>query len=305
MRDRQRLATLRGVCVAFNTPFDSRGDVAPQAARTLARSYRNRSVDGLYLCGSSGEGIMMRVEERKALLEAVFDEVGRDMTIIVHVGAAATRDSVELAAHSAELGVHAISAVPSVYYRLSEREIREHWLTILKPVELPFIIYNIPGTTGYNITAGLFADMAAVEQVYGIKNSNMNAYQIMQFRKAAGADFVIYNGPDEQYLAGRVMGADGGIGGSYGVMPELFVALEKAIREKDLPTAGAIQNAVNEIIPQMYALASFCGASKEIIRQRFCDIGEPRLPQAPLAEGDRRAAKKIAKQIEDYVARFG
>jgi N-acetylneuraminate lyase len=175
---------------------------------------------------------------------------------------------------------------------------------MMDATDLPFVIYNIPGTTGYNISESLFSEMASIEQVYGIKNSNMNAYQIMRFRQIAGDQFIIFNGPDEQYLAGRVMGADGGIGGSYGVMPELLIRMERAIRDGDIPRAQRIQDAVNQVIQEMYALASFCGAAKEIIKIRFTDIGEPRMPQAPLTASDRKRAAEIATKIEGFVEKL-
>ena len=210
----------------------------------------------------------------------------------------------ELARHAASLNVDAVSAVPRVYYPISESEIKRHWLSIIESTDLPFIIYNIPGTTGYDLSLDLFSEMVSHEKVYGIKNTTMNAFQILQFRRAAGEDFVVFNGPDEQYLAGRMMGADGGIGGSYGVMPELFVKMEKAIRAEDFAAARQIQEAVDDIITRMYGLASFCGAAKAIIKIRFTDIGEPRPPQAPAAEHERPVAREIAEQIVRYVERF-
>jgi N-acetylneuraminate lyase len=301
VRDEKKLNKLKGVHVAFNTAYDASGDVSPDAAGRLARCYKKAGVDGLYVCGSTGEGVLLTVEERMKTLEAVVEEVGGEMTVMAHIGAAATRHSIALAKHAASLNVDAISSIPCVYYKISEAEIKRNWLAMIEAVDVPFVIYNIPGTTGYDISMSLFSEMAATEQVYGIKNTTMNAYQILQFRRAAGKDFIIFNGPDEQYLAGRLMGADGGIGGSYGSMPELFVTMEQSIQKGDIERAQRVQVAIDDIIPQMYALSSFCGAAKEIIKTRFVDIGEPRMPLAPLTEEDRREAKVIAGRIEEYI----
>ena len=171
----------------------------------------------------------------------------------------------------------------------------------------PYDVFVYPGLTfaaregEENLQNDLIKEFPVEEKVYGLKNSTFNAYQILQFRKAAGDDFVIYNGPDEQYLAGRLMGADGGIGGSYGVMPELYAAMERAIQKTDIKTAQRLQGAVDHIISQMYSLSSFCGAAKEIIKIRFADIGAPRLPQAPLTDQDRKKAREIAEEIGELV----
>ncbi len=304
MRDKKTLSKLRGVHIAFNTPFDERGEVSPAATRKLARLYRETGIDGLYVCGSTGEGFALDVAERKRVLEAVVEEVGDEITVIAHVGAVATRHAVELARHAAALGVDAVSAVPRVYYPISEAEIERHWRTIIDSTDLPFVIYNIPGTTGYNLSLELFGRMISHEKVYGIKNTTMNAHQILQFRRAAGEGFVIFNGPDEQYLAGRMMGADGGIGGSYGVMPELIVKMENAIRSERYAEARRIQEAVADVIDRMYGLSSFCGAAKGIIRVRFTDIGDPRPPQAAITEAERESARRIADQIVRYIETF-
>ena len=301
MRDKQKLDKLRGVHIAFNTPFDRSGDVNPEATRKLARLYQQAGIDGLYVCGSTGEGFALDVDERKRVLDAVVEEVGDEITVIAHIGAVATRHAIELALHAASLHVDGVSAVPRVYYPISEAEIEQHWLSIIESTDLPFIIYNIPGTTGYNLSLELFEKMVAHEKVYGIKNTTMNAYQILQFRRAAGPDFVIFNGPDEQYLAGRLMGADGGIGGSYGVMPELFVKMEGAIRDEDYSRARQIQEAVDDVIPRMYGLASFCGAAKAIIKIRFTDIGTPRPPQSAVPESGMKAAREVADRIVRYI----
>ncbi len=304
MRDKRKLEKLRGVHIAFNAPFDAEGEVSPDAVKKLIDCYRNTGVDGIYVCGSTGEGFVLSIDERKRTLEAAMQAAHGDLTVIAHIGAAATRDSIELAKHAASIKVDAISSVPCVYYKLKEAEIKANWSNIIDSTDLPFIIYNIPHTTGYDLSMELFSDMASIEKVYGLKNSTFNAYQILQFRKVAGDDFVIYNGPDEQYLAGRLMGADGGIGGSYGVMPELYAAMERAIQKNDIKTAQQLQRAVDHIISQMYSLSSFCGAAKEIIKIRFTDIGAPRLPQAPLTDQDRKKARGIADEIEQLVCSF-
>jgi N-acetylneuraminate lyase len=305
MRDERILKTLSGVIVAFNTPMTADGSIDAGAVRRLARCYQKTGVKGLYLCGTTGEGLMLTVDERQRVLEAAVEEVGTEMTIIAHIAAIATRDSIELARHAAVLGsVDAVSAIPCAYYVLSDEEVRNNWLAILDSMDLPFIIYNIPGNTNYNLPMSSFAQMAAIDQVYGIKNTTLNAYQIEQFRRKAGKDFIVYNGPDEQYLAGRLMGANGGIGGSYGTMPELFLALERALMvEQDHAKAYAIQGEINTVIERLYA-CSFCAAAKAVISERFTPIGPPRLPQSALKAQFIPEIKRLAADIDRLVGQY-
>ena len=139
--------------------------------------------------------------------------------IIAHVGAPSTRDSVELAKHAEKVGANAVSAVPAIYYRLSPQSVESHWQAIIDSTSLPFIIYHIPQTTGFHLSKSLLTKMAAQDKVIGVILAE-STFELQQSPAAGGKDFLVLNGPDEQYLAGRSIGADGGIGGTYGVMPE-------------------------------------------------------------------------------------
>jgi N-acetylneuraminate lyase len=277
----------RGINVAMNACFNSKGELNPKALKQLSRWYVDKGVQGLYICGSTGEGLLLSVEERKQTLEAIAEEVGNELTMIVHVGAPATKDSVELAAHAQACGAHATSAVPSIFYRYSEASIETHWNAITEAADIPFFIYNIPATTGYNLSDALLDRMLKNERVCGIKNSAEVAYQIAHIRARAPEGFVIFNGPDEQYVAGRMMGADGGIGGTYGPMPELYLALEELIVQGRWDEAFSLQKDVLALIERLLSFPSMYGANKAIIYLRSgIDIGKPRLPFLPVSPDD-------------------
>ncbi len=158
-----------------------------------------------------------------------------------------TKDSIELAKHAERCGADAVSAIPNVFYHLPESSIQRHWESIIDSTELPFIIYNIPQLSGYDLSIGLLQKMAANPKVIGVKNTSMSSYQTWTFKNMAGKEFLLFNGPDEQYLAGRTMGADAGIGGTYGIMPELFVRMENSFRAGDIQRAREFQFAISRI----------------------------------------------------------
>ena len=292
----------RGVFVALNALYDENDNINTAAVKALVKKYKEIGVNGIYACGSTGEGFLLNAEERKQVAECVKEAAGDDMVLIVHVGSASTKESIELARHAEKIGADAISAVPSVYYRLPEESIALHWNTITEAVEMPFIIYNIPQLTGYDLSYSLFKRMIKNEKVIGIKNSSDSTCQIERFSQLGGKDFVVFNGPDEQFLAGRLMGAKAGIGGTYGTMPELFLHLNSLIEKGDIEGAKIWQNRINECIFDLLACPSLYGASKAVITRRFgIDAGRPRLPFLPLDASDERAVA-IADKINGYVA---
>lgn len=281
----------KNVTVALNTPFNSNGDVDVNATKKLCRYYQKKGIKQLYVGGSTGEGFLLDSDERKQLLEAVTDEVGGEMIIIAHVGCADTRHSMELAKHAEQSGANATSAVPSVYYRLSEESVFRHWTKITEAADLPFFIYNIPQLTGFNLSMDLFYRMLENERVAGIKCSSDPCHDILRFKQAGGKDFIVFNGPDEQFLAGRLMGADAGIGGTYGTMPELYLKCEELIQKDDITNAIKLQKIITPLIYRICSFASMHGASKAIIRMDGCDIGDPRLPFLPVEENNAHIIK--------------
>ncbi|MEG1525497.1 MAG: dihydrodipicolinate synthase family protein [Clostridia bacterium] len=290
-----------GIFVALNTPYDKNGNVSPERIRNIARKYAALGVTGMYACGSTGEGVLLDVAERKLVTETLVDEIGDQMTVIVHVGAPATKHSAELAEHAWRCGAHAVSAVPCIYYRPSEDTIEAHWKSIMDAADIPFIIYNIPQLTGYDLSMKLFRKMLTYDRVSGIKNTSMNAYQTEQLKTIGGKDFIVFNGPDEQYLAGRIMGADAGIGGTYGTMPEIFLKIEDCIVKKQFDAAQLWQIRANELITELLSYPSLYGACKTIIRERFTDIGEPRAPffSVPM---DYPGLRDTYEKMEHYIS---
>jgi N-acetylneuraminate lyase len=301
----EKLDRYKGIIVAMYSCYDDQGEISTEAAKKLARYYANIGVKGLYVGGSSGEGILQSVSERKQTLEAVISEVGEELTIIAHVGAPSTRDSVELAKHAEQIGAHAISAVPSIYYRLSEASVETHWQAIIDSTNLPFIIYHIPQTTGFQLSKTLLTKMAEQEKVIGVKISAESTFELQQFKAAGGPDFLVFNGPDEQYLAGRSIGADAGIGGTYGVMTELFMKIEQCYVKGDLQEAQKWQFIVNELIVELISFPSMYGACKSILKLRGIECGEARMPLLPIAKADQKRVESLNQKIMNYIAETG
>ncbi len=289
-----------GVFVALNTCFDENEELDIKAIKKLVNWYKSIGVKGLYVCGSTGEGFLMNVSERKKTLEAVMEEISNDIIVIAHVGTIATREAVELAKHAEQCRVNATAAVPNVYYRISEESIERHWVEIINATDLPFFIYNIPQLTGYNLSMNLFNKMIKNNKVIGIKNSSESCVDILKFKTAGGSNFIVFNGPDEQYLAGRMMGASGGIGGTYGCMPELYLKLEDCICKNQIEEAKYWQDIITNLIFRLCSFPSMYGASKTIIKMRGIDIGQPRLPFLPVSQ-DYPGLKELYNDILKYI----
>ena len=274
-----------GVIPAFYACYEADGAVSPERSRKLARHLVNKGVKGLYVGGSSGECIYLEKEERMATLEAVMAEVKGECTVIAHVACNNTAESCQLAAHAEKLGVDAIASIPPIYFRLPEHAIAAYWNDISAAApNTDFIIYNIPQLAGVALTPSLFREMRKNPRVIGVKNSSMPTQDIETFLRLGGEDCVVLNGPDEQFVAGRAIGAQGGIGGTYAAMPELFLRMDALIRENRIPEARAIQHEVNAIIEELCSCrGNMYAVIKEVLRiNEGLELGSVRKPLAAL-----------------------
>ena len=307
MKDIQKY---QGIIPAFYACYDKNGEIDPAAVRKLTAFFIEKGVKGVYVGGSSGECIYQGVAERKLLLENVMEAAQGRLTVIAHVACNNTRDSQELARHAESLGVDAIASIPPIYFRLPEHAIAKYWNDISAAApNTDFIIYNIPQLAGVALTMPLLKEMLKNPNVVGVKNSSMPVQDIQMFKDEGtrgGRPFVVFNGPDEQFISGLMMGADGGIGGTYGVMPDLFVKLYELFRTGKWAEARQLQYDVDNII---YALcAGTCNMYafiKEVLRRREgIDLGGVRAPLAPYTDVDDPVVVKAAAMIDDAVQRW-
>lgn len=296
-----RLEKYEGVIPAFYACYDEAGEVSPERVRALTQYFIDKGVKGVYVNGSSGECIYLSVADRKLILENVMEVAKGKLTVIAHVACNNTKDSVELAKHAESLGVDAIAAIPPIYFRLPDYSIAKYWndMSAAAP-NTDFVIYNIPQLSGTTLTPALYAEMRKNPRVIGVKNSSMPTQDIQIFVAEGGEDHIVFNGPDEQFISGRVIGAKAGIGGTYGVMPDLFLKLNELIKQSDFETAKELQYAINDVIYKMVSgRANLYAVMKEILRlNEDLDIGSVRAPLEPLSEGDYAIAKEAAAMIK-------
>ena len=294
----------RGIFPALYACYDEDGKVSSDRTKALTQYLMDKGVQGLYVGGSSGECIYLSKEDRKKTLEAVMEAAGGKLVIIAHVACNNTEDSRELAAHAESLGVDAIASIPPIYFHLPEHAIAKYWNDISDAApNTDFIIYNIPQLAGTSLTLSLLREMKKNPRVIGVKNSSMPVQDIQLFRDEG---VIVFNGPDEQLISGLAMGAVGGIGGTYGAMPELYLKIFALFSERKMEEAREVQNAACRIIYKMCsAHGNMYAVIKEIIRlQGGPDVGGVKAPLADLAEADLAICKETADMIAETVQKY-
>lgn len=293
-----------GIFPAFYACYDKDGEIDPQGVRALTRHFIEKGVTGLYVGGSSGECIYQSVEDRKLVLENVMAEARGKLVIIAHVACNNTRDSQTLARHAESLGVDAIAAIPPIYFKLPPYAIAKYWNDMSEAApNTDFIIYNIPQLAGVSLSVPLLKEMLKNPRVIGVKNSSMPTQDIQMWRDEGA---IVFNGPDEQLICGLAMGAIGGIGGTYGAMPELYITMRAEFLAGNLEKARQMQNEACRIIYKMCsAHGNMYAVIKEILRRNGGpDCGSVRAPLAELIDSDYAIVDECVAMINAAIAQY-
>ena len=294
----------KGIFPAFYACYDAEGKINPEGVREFTEYMIGKGVTGLYVGGSSGECIYQSVAERKLVLENVMEAAQGRIVVIAHVACNNTADSMELAAHAESLGVDAIAAIPPIYFHLPPHGIARYWNDISSAApNTDFIIYNIPQLAGVGLNGALLREMLKNPRVIGVKNSSMPVQDIEMWRDEGA---IVFNGPDEQLLSGLVAGAIGGIGGTYAVMPELYLRIFKLVSEGRIAEAREIQDECCHVI---YELCSCHGNMYAVIKAVLRELGGPdiggvRRPLSDIVPEDMPTVRKCAEHIRTACEMF-
>jgi len=271
-------SNLEGIIVPLVTPFDEYGELASSMASPLITRLRKAGVNGFYVGGGTGEGMLQSVDERREYLQYVAEVSDGNCALIAQVGAMSFRLAAELADAASDFGYHAISSTPPFYFNYSDNEIVSYYKELAEHSALPLLLYNIPSSTGTNLSIEVQCELLSLPNVIGTKHTDTNLYAAERLCRSVD-NTIVFAGADEMLLAGLAMGADGGIGSTYNLMPRHFVEIYRCVKEGDLEKARATQSMVNDIIFELHKISpSIIPGIKLGLRILGYDVGRPRKP---------------------------
>lgn len=285
----------KGLFSALLTPFNEDGSINFDSLEKLVEFNLQNEIDGFYVGGSTGEGLLLSPEERMQVFECVKKANKGRATLIAHVGTICTLDAIKMAKKAEELEYDAISAVAPYYYGFTLDAVLGYYNDIVNSTSLPMIIYNFPNSGGFSLTKEIANKLFENEKFIGIKHTSGDMFTLNQF-KTLDREIVVYNGFDETLLAGLSMGADGAIGSTYNFMGKKFKKIMNCFNSGEIETAKALQNEANEIICEMIKYGVF-QSEKAILTEMGIDMGQCRPPFMPISDECRASMKKIAHKI--------
>lgn len=272
---------IKGLTAAVVTPMKSNGEINLQAIGPYAEFLAGRGVSGVFVCGTTGEGLLMDLDERKAVAEK-WMEYSDKLNILVHVGSTSYAQSASLAGHAQEIGAKAISAMGPCFLQPSRPEelVAFNKLIADAAPDTPYYYYNIPGTSGCRVNMAGFMELACREipTFNGIKYTDYNTCEMQECINFAGGRYDILHGHDETLIAGLQIGATGGIGTSYNVTSPMFTKLLEAWNAGDYDRAVTLQHDANRVVTLMCKYVNCIVGVKAMLELMGIHCGPCRLP---------------------------
>ncbi len=278
-----------GAWTALISPQTNGGDVDVPALQGFTEYLINEiEIDGLYLCGSTGEGIYTTTALRKTVTETVVAHVAGRVPIIIHVGSQSSADAVELARHAERTGVDGISSIiPAGYLSIDAAKTYFSRLADAAP-SLPLLPYLIGLSTS---PVPLMEELLSVPTVAGTKYTASNMYemeQIIRFGERGDRAFgwTVFSGMDEQCVLASLFGAHGNIGSTLNFMPGAYKAIHQWLADGEIERARDMQMKINRVTEAAISVG-FMGSLYEMVRMLGYNCGDPKLPNLPLTAEQR------------------
>jgi 4-hydroxy-tetrahydrodipicolinate synthase len=210
---------IQGCATALITPFTSKGELDEEGLRSLVSFQEENDVDYIVPCGTTGESATLTHAEHLKVIEIVMDQV-KKVKVIAGAGSNATHEAIHLSKGAKDLGVHAILSISPYYNKPTQKGIVKHYEAIAKAVDIPLIVYNVPGRTGSNINPSTVFKLAEVPSIAGIKEASGNLGQIMAILEKAPRGFSVVSGDDALTYPMMALGANGVISVASNVVPK-------------------------------------------------------------------------------------
>jgi 4-hydroxy-tetrahydrodipicolinate synthase len=279
---------IQGSCTALITPFKSDGSVDEQAFASFVEWQIANGTEGLIPVGTTGESPTLDTEEHKRVIEICVEVARKRVPVIAGTGSNATHEAVDLTRYAKSVGADAALIVAPYYNKPTQEGLYQHFKAIAEAVDLPILLYNVPGRTVADILPPTVARLAKIRNIIGIKDATANMARCSQQRLLCGPDFIQLSGEDATALGFNAHGGRGCISVTSNIAPGLCAEFQAACRKGDWARALALQD---RLMPLHDAM--FCETSPGPVKYAASRLGlcgpDLRLPMAPIAESSKQA----------------
>lgn len=288
---------LRGSLVAIVTPMHEDGSLDLDAFRRLVEWHIGEGTDGIVVVGTTGESPSVDFEEHCLLIKTTVEQVRGRVPVIAGTGANSTREAIELQAYARRAGADMALSVVPYYNKPTQEGLYRHFRAIAEAVEIPMIVYNVPGRTVCDMQNDTALRLAQVPNIVGIKDATGNLERGSDLVRRAPRGFGIYSGDDGTCLALTLMGGDGVISVTANVAPRSMAQMCKAAFAGDLARARALNDSLLGLHRHLFVEANPIPV-KWVLQQMGRIEGGIRLPLTPLSSSFHDLLHSAMEQVE-------
>ncbi len=281
-----------GAMVALITPFRD-GEVDFKTLDELIRFQIDGGIDAIVPVGTTGESPTLSPEEHKQVIQRIVEVVGGQVPVIAGTGSNSTAEAIEYTAFAKQVGADASLQVTPYYNKPTQEGFYQHFKAIAEEVDLPMILYNIPGRCGAGLTPETIVRLAEIENIVGIKEATGSLDQASEI--ANSCDLTILSGDDSLTLPIASVGGKGVISVVANIVPADVKAMTDLILEGDLVSARQWHNKLFKLCKNMLTLATNPIPVKAAMAMLNMAPEEMRLPLTPLEESKRAVLKQTLK----------
>lgn len=286
----KQIEKIKGLNAAVVTPMTQEGDINLDVIPQYAEFLINQGIDGIFVNGSSGEGLLLSVEERMAVLEKWMQFSDR-LNILVHVGHTSYVEAQKLAAHAGKLGVRAVSAMGPCFM---QPRTMEDFIAFNKKIasaapNTPFYYYHVPGYNGVNFPMDKFLEQASLEipTLSGMKFTSQDVWEELNCVRVQDGRFDILHGHDETFVVGLQLGEHSGIGTSFNVYGKKFKQIISLYESGEIQAALDLQYEADKIVKVMCKYGAILGTIKQMLEILGVPVGPARLPNRNLTDVEK------------------
>jgi len=280
----------KGSGVALVTPFKD-GKINYEKMGQLIEWHIENKTDAIIVCGTTGESATMTDEERKSTIKFVVDKVNKRIPVIAGSGSNNTSYSIELSKYCQEVGADGLLIVTPYYNKATQGGLIKHYTAIANSVDLPIILYNVPGRTGVNITPTTVEKLSKVENIVAIKEASGNISQVAEIARLCGENFAIYSGNDDQIVPILSLGGIGVISVLANVLPKETHDIVEKYLSGDVEESRKLQLSLNELVNSLFIEVNPIPV-KAAMNLMGMEVGELRLPLTNITEQNLEVLRK-------------
>lgn len=292
-----RTPVFTGVCPALVTPFHQSGGVNFDAFAKLIDYQISAGVDALCVCGTTGESSTMTREERDAAIKFCVERAAGRVKVLAGTGSNSTAITTELSLRAQDMGADALLLVTPYYNKASQAGLILHYEEVASQVEIPMILYNVPGRTGVSFTADTYRILSQNPKINGVKEASGNFDLITHTRALCPEDFYIWSGNDDQVVPMMALGAKGVISVASNIVPEVMVHMSRLALGGEFEAAAKLQIEYAKLFDVLFADVNPIQI-KTAMNLLGMNMGPLRLPLCPPSETNLLRLKQTLEQLE-------